>query len=253
MRKRREHLLSSIVELPLGYELPHGCEMPLDQWLVLVRKTGRERSGAQWRLGDLLNYGESRYGEAYEREIETTGLSYQTIANIKSIAAKVELSRRRENLSFAHHAEVASLSPADQDNFLDLAQGRGWSRAELRAEVGKAARRPDPSEGAVARRITQKNFRGSSALPSGMRSGADVLVELPPEDRRSVTEGRAEANTQMSALLALDPSRALDDIARLLKDARARIGQLPKERRVAFVRGIQLACGVTDADLRPIA
>jgi len=38
-----------------------------------------------------------------------------SLRNNKWVADRVELSRRRDNLSFAHHAEVAKLEPDEQD------------------------------------------------------------------------------------------------------------------------------------------
>jgi hypothetical protein len=63
------------------------------------------------------------YGKTYDTAVSETGLGYQTIANLKSVARKVDISRRRENLSFGHHAEVAALPAEQQQRLLDLADG----------------------------------------------------------------------------------------------------------------------------------
>src|SRR3954454_10655154 len=47
--------------------------------------------------------------------------------------------RRRDGLSFQHHAEVAPLAEAEQDLWLDRAERHHWSRNRLRREI--AARR----------------------------------------------------------------------------------------------------------------
>jgi hypothetical protein len=47
------------------------------------------------------------------------GPKYQTCRNAASIANAFELSRRRDNLTFKHHAEVAALSPDEADALLD--------------------------------------------------------------------------------------------------------------------------------------
>ena len=59
------------------------------------------------------------------------------------VASKfVDNSRRREELSWSHHREVAALPPAEADELLGLAEREGLSTRELRAEVSrrKAAR-----------------------------------------------------------------------------------------------------------------
>jgi hypothetical protein len=48
------------------------------------------------------------------------GPAYQTCMNAAGVCRAFETSRRREDLSFQHHAEVASLAPAEADALLIL-------------------------------------------------------------------------------------------------------------------------------------
>jgi hypothetical protein len=57
------------------------------------------------------------YGTGRE-SAEKIGVEYQTCRNLAWVAGEVELSRRRDNLSFSHHAEIADLPPAKQDKWL---------------------------------------------------------------------------------------------------------------------------------------
>jgi hypothetical protein len=47
------------------------------------------------------------------------GPAYQTCRDSAWVASRFELSRRKDNLTFNHHAEVAALPPADLDWQLD--------------------------------------------------------------------------------------------------------------------------------------
>jgi hypothetical protein len=76
-----------------------------------------------------------QYGRRYKEGIESTGLEYQTLRNYAVIARRFEMSRRRDNLSFQHHAEVCALADDDQDFWLDLAAEQHWSKSELRRRV----------------------------------------------------------------------------------------------------------------------
>jgi hypothetical protein len=62
------------------------------------------------------------------------------------------LSRRRDALSFQHHAEVAALPEAEQDLWLSRAKTDGWSRNELRRRLADRAR---PIATATAVRVVQ--------------------------------------------------------------------------------------------------
>ncbi|ALE77157.1 LmbU family transcriptional regulator [Pseudonocardia sp. ICBG1122] len=90
-------------------------------------------NSSAWWLADWLIFGESTYGwRRYLEAIERTGLDYQTLRNYAWVARRFEHHRRRDALSFAHHAEVTRLSPAEQDYWLRKAETERWSRNELR-------------------------------------------------------------------------------------------------------------------------
>ncbi|MBW5422931.1 regulator [Streptomyces sp. BG9H] len=93
-------------------------------------------NSSAWWLGDWLIFGEAAYGwRRYREAVERTGLDYQTLRNYAWVARRFEHRRRRESLSFAHHAEVTRLSPAEQDYWLRKAEQQKWSRNELRRAV----------------------------------------------------------------------------------------------------------------------
>ncbi|MFD8733536.1 LmbU family transcriptional regulator [Streptomyces sp. NPDC059618] len=93
-------------------------------------------NSSAWWLADWLLYGEATYGwRRYKEAIERTGLDYQTLRNYAWVARRFEHHRRRDSLSFAHHAEVTRLSPPEQDYWLRRAEQQKWSRNELRRAV----------------------------------------------------------------------------------------------------------------------
>jgi len=95
------------------------------------------QGGVNWWVGDWLNEGEKLYGEKYAQAIETTGKSYQDLANCKWVADKVEFSTRVENLSWSHHREVAPLEPEEQADMLGWAVDNNASVHELKQEHRK--------------------------------------------------------------------------------------------------------------------
>ena len=85
-----------------------------------------------WWIGDLLNYTESKYGEMYKEIEDLTGFAYDTLARDKSISHKIEICRRRQNLSFGHHVEVAAYTPQEQEILLERAEELGLSIRQFR-------------------------------------------------------------------------------------------------------------------------
>ena len=63
------------------------------------------------------------------------GPAYQSCRDAAWVADKFEVSRRRDNLSFGHHKEVAALPAGQADGLLDWAEepmprnGRSMSRS----------------------------------------------------------------------------------------------------------------------------
>jgi hypothetical protein len=60
-------------------------------------------------LGDLLAYGEMRWGETYAQVAAATQLSVDYLRNIKYVCSKVPVHVRVTGLSFSHHQIVASI------------------------------------------------------------------------------------------------------------------------------------------------
>jgi hypothetical protein len=109
--------------------------LPFEDWKELGTKLARYSNATPWWLGDWLAFGQMKYGRRYKKALAVTALDYQTLRNYTVVARRFELSRRRDNLSFQHHAEVCALPDDEQDRWLDLAMARGWSRNELRRNL----------------------------------------------------------------------------------------------------------------------
>lgn len=125
-----------------GWELP--ADMPFEVWCKGGEFLSRVDSGRLWWVGDWSNYGESRYGESHAEAIALTGLDYGTVRNCKYVAGQIELSRRRDNLTWSHHAEVAPLDPDEQDEWLTRADENHWTRQQLREWIKGAKSLPEP-------------------------------------------------------------------------------------------------------------
>ena len=131
---------SAVLNLPgLKFEDGHLIlpdDLTFDQWSRIVGFLRTIERNCQFWLADALNYGERKFGERYSQAIQAaTGYQASTLANIAWVGRKVEPSRRRESLSFGHHAAVASLPAGEQDEMLDLAEQAHWSVGQLREQV----------------------------------------------------------------------------------------------------------------------
>jgi hypothetical protein len=135
-----------------SYVLPEG--LAEDEWRRVGVMLFHINRAVQWWIGDWIRYGERRYGETYTQALEATDYAEQTLMNFAYVAGAVEPSRRRENLSFSHHAEVAALPVEKQDEWLETAEVEQLPVAKLRRELQTTGLKPAPTE--ITRTITVK-------------------------------------------------------------------------------------------------
>lgn len=184
-------------------------DLSFERYEELLRAAGAVKNASSFWIGDLVNFGDARYGERYAQAIDATGLRYGTIANYAYVCSRVAPSRRIENLSFAHHEAVAKLEPADQSGWLQKAAGNGWSRDELRDAMRDAGRlqppEPPPAAKVPAR---QEVLTGMSAVEAtrGLSEVEDLLRTTHRAlEGESVTVGATQV---ADALRAVGEARA---------------------------------------------
>lgn len=141
---------SAVETTAVGLKLK--TEPDLDSWRTIGRRLCVVHKASAWWVGDWLVYGETRFGARYRDAMSITGLDYQTLRNYAWVASSIPLSRRRDELSFQHHAEVASLEASEQDMWLSFALQLRWSRNELRRRI--AAERSKTADLAADSEIT---------------------------------------------------------------------------------------------------
>jgi hypothetical protein len=145
--------------------------MPIETWKLVGARIGGYAEATTWWLGDWLLFGRIKYGRRYKDGIALTGLDYQTLRNYAVVARRFDPSRRRDNLSFQHHAEVCALSDELQDLWLDLAGANGWSKSELRRHLRAAMADSLPGTPATSVRLVVEARRDERWRAAAQLSG----------------------------------------------------------------------------------
>ena len=118
---------------PTSLTLPQN--LSIEKWEKVGETLGNIHRASRFWIGDWLTFGEDAYHEKAAQAMDATGLEFETLANIASVCRRIPASRRRESLSFGHHAEVAAQESERQDSLLAEAEEQGWSRSALREAV----------------------------------------------------------------------------------------------------------------------
>jgi hypothetical protein len=127
-----------------GLQLP--AQLPFERWAGIGRQLSAACTSAAWCLGDWLVFGQRAYAGRYRQAIEQTSLDYQTLRNYAWVASRFALSRRRDTLSFGHHAEVAALPEPEQDYWLRQAEQHHWTVKRLRHQVRASLAERSPGQ-----------------------------------------------------------------------------------------------------------
>ena len=114
-------------------------ELTLPEWIGHGKSLGSVARASGWWIGDWIRYGNAKYGEKYEAAARVTGYDIHSLMNMAYVARRFEISRRREKLSFSHHAELAALHAEQQDLWLDRIEREALSVHALRVQLKRAA------------------------------------------------------------------------------------------------------------------
>lgn len=106
-----------------------------EQWLACGDFINKSQEAIHFWIGDWLNYGERTWGERYKDALERTKYDYQTLRNDKWIASRIPPERRKKELSFSHHQEVADLPSEEQEELLHKAADEDMNRSDFRKLV----------------------------------------------------------------------------------------------------------------------
>jgi len=162
---------------PVSWMAPD--DLKPSEWVEHGRRLGIVGRNVAWWIGDWLRYGNARYGERYSRATRITGYDRQTLMNYVYVTTRFEPSRRWESLSWSHHAELAALPEADQDELLSRAEAERMSVRDVR-ELLRAKRR-------YARSPLAPAAPGAASEQTRATPAAEVLcpkcglaVALPP-------------------------------------------------------------------------
>lgn len=129
---------------PVGLALPEGLTFAEWEHVGTTLKTIRD-SALRWWWGDWLNYGEHHYGERYAQAVEGSDYTYGSLRVAAFVCRQIPLLRRRNNLSFSHHQEVASLPTEDErEVWLEDTEANGWSVHTLRSMIAQTKQQPTP-------------------------------------------------------------------------------------------------------------
>lgn len=160
-----------------------GRDIEQGEWAAVGRRLGGLVRCSQWWIGDWVRYGTARWGERYVVAARITGYDVDSLRNMVWIASRFVPARRRDNLTWSHHATLVTLDPAEQDRWLDRAASQSLSVADLRIEL-RAARHGDcdaQGAGSDARVAGATQTTDDAPVVICPRCGLTIATAVHPE------------------------------------------------------------------------
>lgn len=117
-----------------GLEIKRKTKPPFEQWEEAIGGFDQSMQSSPFWRGDLFNKGMEWYGDTKSTSIFDPSLTnIKTWQNNASVCRRIPYESRRRELSYSHHAEVAYLEEAaDQDRYLQIAIDNVLSVRQLR-------------------------------------------------------------------------------------------------------------------------
>lgn len=178
-------------------------EVSAEAWMDLGRLLAKLEGSLQWLIGDWIVYGESIQWGDIPALAKDLGFADQTLHDYAYVARKVQFSIRIENLSFAHHRLVTTLSPEFQSYALTYAAHHQYSVADFRKWIKLGMPETGLAELAVTPLLNTKSVSSLRMLYTEL----EKLDQLDP--------GKAKPqHHQRARQIALEARRALEDFER---------------------------------------
>jgi len=124
---------------PYCIELLPGQMPTREEMGQATERAVRVHTASAFWLGDILNLGESLFGEEASQFIDHEDMPEATVRNLTWVAKQVPPSNRQIAPTWSHCQAVAALKPDTQKEWLEKARQEDWSVAKLKAEILKAS------------------------------------------------------------------------------------------------------------------
>lgn len=128
----------------------------IEEWQMIGVSFRRADDILSWYVGDWLAFGErhKQWKDQFDAAVDFIGIEPSTLHNYMYVSRHISSSRRREDVSWSHHYEVAALDDESQSVWLDQTERHNLSVRELRMSIkaGRVLRHADIAAAATSKR-----------------------------------------------------------------------------------------------------
>jgi hypothetical protein len=178
-----------------------------DEMIIMGDLLRQMYGGQQFWMGDYANKFHDGYGEMYVHLAEYFGIEESTLRNWAWVCRKINLSLRRDNLSFSLHYEVAGLPKilkGREAELLQYAADHNLSHRDFKAYLKKLLPRKVNKTPAATRLFDKDQMPSIADLRA-------IYKEARTGDKRAKAQARKQIEKHMEWLRAIAQSLELEE------------------------------------------
>ena len=189
-------------------------DIPLEEALRVLDYWTNFHEHVGFIIGDIINYGECRWGEKYTAAMEQTGRAKPTLKTYASVALRIPVEHRQPALGFEHHREILKLGdrsdgatfvPALREAAEQAEKGQAPTVKELRDTVKQATKLAAPNEQADATDLD------------------DIAEELQPRKRHKSQKQIEKEQQRINEQAQKAEKQANDQLATIIKKLKHKV------------------------------
>jgi len=141
-RSIQEVLKDRVTVLPGSLGIKMAEDTPIEETFQVLDYTNQMKEHVGFMLGDIINFGNTKFGETYKIALNQTGRAYSTLAGYAETARRIPFEKRIAALPFSHHRELIRLPDEKMAEALkevgeQVAKGKEITKNEIRTKVQK--------------------------------------------------------------------------------------------------------------------
>jgi hypothetical protein len=109
-REQEDVIRDRVTVLPGHVGLKIADDTPIEESMQILDWTTQMSEHIGFCVGDVLNFGESKWGEKYAAALNRTGRSYNTLVVYARVAKRIPAEKRLSTLTFSHYVELTKLA-----------------------------------------------------------------------------------------------------------------------------------------------
>jgi hypothetical protein len=198
-RDIKDIIRDRVTVLPGSIGLELDKDTPIEETLRVLDWTTTLSDHVGFMIGDVLNFGETKFGEKYNQAMLQTGRSKTTLKGYAEAAKRIPASQRVAALSFSHHREIIRLGDSEKiatvlkEVGAQAEKGNAPTTKELRFKVQKLTPRKKKKAKQVTSGKGKKGKKAKEVKPyeptPDEQSQLDIAEEAISEANKAVKEG----------------------------------------------------------------